>query len=128
VAGGLRSAALSLVRDDAWPGGFGLGRCRQLVVGPVTDRVARWPFPLEADLALAPGRFAVRHRPLNGQRNYAEALLKVPAAGRDSDGSAKVSAAKLIGQYFEEVAIVVGPVVGLVTAYTAVVVVEVWGP
>ena len=153
IGGGLRCAATSLVRDDGWPRTAlpGGGRARQLIVGPVTDTVRDpWPLlPLEGRLGPA-SRFAYRHRPLRQQRNYAEVLLKVPApprpktrpnqgkAGKAPDSSAsagsggpdrglvaRVAAAKIIGHFFEEVSVVVGPVVGLVQARAAVVLVEV---
>jgi hypothetical protein len=78
--------------------------------------------------------------PLTGQRAYAEALFKVPVprgsrtaaaatqGGSSSGGStcvARVAAAKVIGHYFEEVNVVVGPVIGLVTDHSAIVLVEV---
>jgi len=132
-------AATGLVRDDAWPvnGVAGGGRARQLVAGPVTDRAGDWPFaPLEG--SLGPGsRFAVRHQPLTGQRAYAEALFKVPVprgsctatttqgGGSSSTCVARVAAAKVIGHFFEEVNVVVGPVIGLVTDHSAIVLVEV---
>ena len=141
VAGGLRCASHSMVRDDKWPGPLPEGgRARQLIVGPVTDSVAPWPFaPLEGSLAPR-SRFAFRHRPLRGQRNYAEALIRVPPGGAerawgkagaagagavDRSTFARVAAAKVIGHFFEEVNVTVGPVVGLVESRSAVVLVEV---
>jgi hypothetical protein len=89
-------------------------------VGPVSDTVADFPTPLEAQLG-AESRFAFKHRPLRHQRNYAEVLIKVSP----TDGFAKVAAAKIIGHYFEEVNVIVGPIVGKVTSHSAVVLLEV---
>ena len=158
LSGGCGST--SLVRDDGWPANAvqGAGRARQLVTGPLTNHVGPWPLPpLAGSLGLS-SRFAVRHKPLRGQRSYAEVLFKVPApkkkgsgssrrgsanavpasggvAGDEGDGNdneespslytARVAAARVIGHYFEEVNIVVGPVIGLVTHHSAIVLVEV---
>lgn len=100
-----------------------------------------WPFaPLEGRLGQH-SRFSFRHRPLNGQRSYAEALILVPppstdismvklkgnsnSVEQDRASFARVAGAKVIGQFFEEVRVVVGPVIGTVTATSAVVLVEV---
>ena len=74
-----------------------------------------------APRSVGSGRIASKHRPLRHQRNYAEVLIKVSP----TDGFAKVAAAKIIGHYFEEVNVIVGPIVGKVTSHSAVVLVEV---
>jgi len=166
VSGAVRGGgcgSTSLIRDDGWPanGVQGGGRARQLVTGPLTNHVSAWPFtPLAGSLGPS-SRFAVKHKPLRGQRSYAEVLFKVPApkkkgrstssrrgsavpsasASRGDGGTpegsddneedapslytARVAAARVIGHYFEEVNVVVGPVIGLVTHHSAIVLVEV---
>jgi hypothetical protein len=102
----------------------------QLVTGPVTDTVFPVTFDLEGEFGKRT-RVKYLHEPLPGcQRNFALVKITGHREGTNdfempSVSMVTVKECRLLGQYDGSVRVMLGPIVGLVTQHSAVILLEV---